>query len=70
MELETPALRQQGQGLDNDFDEANSSTNPLTLHTNHNRQNVLDGLARKWVRFGCCDTPNEAMKVLLAGCHE
>ncbi len=32
-----------------------------------NRQQVLIDLARKWVRYGCADTPREALRMLLGG---
>jgi len=32
-----------------------------------NHQKVLYELARKWVRYGCAETPNEAIKMLLEG---
>jgi len=32
-----------------------------------NHQKDLNELARKWVRYGCAETPNEAIKMLLEG---
>ncbi len=32
-----------------------------------NRLKLLDKLARKWVRYGCAETPNEALRMLLGG---
>ncbi len=46
-----------------DFNRA--QTNSKTKDRNHHE--ILDELARKWVRFGCADTPNEAMKMLIGG---
>ena len=31
------------------------------------RQQVLITLARKWVRYGCAETPKEALRMLLGG---
>ena len=31
------------------------------------RQKALLELAHKWVRYGCAETPNEALRMLLGG---
>lgn len=65
MIVSAPAA-QGGQRLNLNLDGTDHSKkrkNPL----GKNRQEILDELARKWVRFGCCDTPNEAMRLLLGG---
>lgn len=45
------------------------STKPKPFHSGRNAQQVLNDLARKWVRFGCAETPNEALSMLLEGCE-
>jgi hypothetical protein len=69
MKRKSPASGKR-QGLDNDFDEAYSSTNPHKLHTRRNRQKTLARIARKWAARGYYPTPSEAMVALLGGCHE
>ena len=48
------------------FSEQDSSKLPEYLKGS-DRQKALIELARKWVRYGCADTPNEALKMLLGG---
>jgi len=38
------------------------------FQSDKNGKKILGELARKWVRFGCVSTPNEAIKILLEGC--
>ena len=33
----------------------------------YDRQQALIELARKWVRYGCAETPKEAVRMLLGG---
>ncbi len=53
--------------LNFDLRKSNDSKNPKYFHSGINGKQILDELARKWVRYGCADTPNEAMKMLLGG---
>jgi hypothetical protein len=66
MEKTSPASGKR-QGLVDDLRKSDSSKKFHKLHTHKNNKQVLDELARKWVRFGCVDTPNEAMRILLEG---
>ena len=54
-----------GQGLVDDLRKSDSSKKSHKLHTHKNNKQVLDELARKWVRYGCADTPKEALRMLL-----
>ena len=54
-----------GQELVDDLRKSDSSKNYHKLHTCKNAEQVLDELARKWARYGCADTPKEALKILL-----
>ena len=54
-----------GQELVDDIRKSDSSKKFHKLHTHKNNKQVLDELARKWVRYGCADTPKEALKMLL-----
>ena len=56
-----------GQGLDNDFDDQNSSTKPTKLTTGCNGKKTLKQIARKWAARGYYSTLSEAMRVLLDG---
>ncbi len=48
------------------FSEQDSSK--LSKNTkDYDRQQALNALARKWVRYGCAETPNEALRMLLGG---
>jgi hypothetical protein len=67
MKIATLAPGDRGKGLDNDFGESNSSTLKLKKPKEINRLKVLDELARKWVRYGCAETPKEALRMLLGG---
>jgi len=52
------------QRPDFNFSESNlTSTTRKPKGKNHEK--VLDELARKWVRYGCADTPSQALKMLL-----
>ena len=63
--MKNPApAAQGGQELNLDRRSSKFSTKakkPIGL----NHQKVLDELARKWVRFGCAETPNQALRMLL-----
>ena len=48
------------------FSEQDSSKYPENLKVS-DRQKALIELARKWVRYGCAETPKEAMRMLLGG---
>ena len=47
--------------------EQNDSTKNKHFPPGYNSQKALEELARKWVRYGSADTPNEAIKMLLEG---
>lgn len=61
-----PLLAQEN-GLDKVSYKTDSSTNLPCFKNGKNGNQVLEELARKWVRYGCADTPNEAMRILLGG---
>jgi hypothetical protein len=64
MKQKSPASGKR-QELDTNFRKSDSSKNYHKLHTCNNSKQVLDELARKWLRYGCADTPKEALKMLL-----
>ena len=64
MEKTSPASGKR-QGLVDDLRKSDSSKNYHKLHTCKSAEQVLDELARKWARYGCADTPKEALKMLL-----
>jgi len=55
------------QGLDNDFDDQNSSTKPTTRTTSRNGKKTLKQIARKKAARGYYSSPSQAMKALLQG---
>jgi hypothetical protein len=61
----TPALGHGRQGLDNDFDNQDSSTKPTKLTNSRNGRKALNQTARKWAARGYYSTPSEALKALL-----
>ena len=65
-EMNSPAPGK-GRDLNKELRTSKFSKNPKHFHAGKNGKKILDELARKWVRFGCATTPNEAMKVLLEG---
>ena len=69
MKRKSPASGKR-QGLDNDFDDQNSSTKPTKLTTCRNGKKTLKQIARRWAARGYYSSPSEAMKVLMEGCHE
>ena len=64
MKLISPASGKR-QGLDNDFDDQDSSTKPTKLTTSRNGNKTLNQIARKWPARGYYSTPSEAMIALL-----
>jgi len=66
MKLISPASGKR-QGLDNDFDDQNSSIKPTTLTISRNGKKTLKQIARKWAARGYYSSPSEAMRVLLEG---
>ena len=64
-QLKPPALRQQGQGLDNDFDDQKSSTKKHKLHSSRNGKKTLERIARRWTSRGYYPTLSAAMSALL-----
>ena len=48
------------------FSEQDSSKFPK-YSKDYDRQQTLIALARKWVRYGCAETPKEALRMLLGG---
>ena len=64
MKRKSPASGKR-QGLDNDFDNQNSSTKNHKLHSSHNGKKTLERIARKWTSRGYYPTPSAAMKALM-----
>lgn len=64
MKRKSPASGKR-QGLVDDLRKSDSSKNHHKLHTYINVGQALDELARKWVRYGCADTPKAALRMLL-----
>jgi len=66
MKQKSPASGKR-QGLDNDFDEANSSIKPTILTIGCNGKNTPKQIARKRDVHVYCSSPSQAMKALLQG---
>ena len=66
MKLKSPASDKR-QGLDNDFDNSNSSTITHTIPKVIGRLETLSAIATKWVDKGCYETPGRALQALIGG---
>ena len=60
MKYSAPAA-ESGQELNLDHQKSQFSKKSKGI----NRLKILDELARKWVRYGCAETPKEALRMLL-----
>jgi hypothetical protein len=67
MRIATLAPGDRGKGLDNDFDEPNSSTLKLKKPQGINHLKILEEISIKWLRTGFYDTPDKALSALIRG---